>query len=116
MSEAMSTRQSPAAVRRKSPGKKKAAAPYQLQLSVVGIRNRLGLTQQDFASLLGLSTVSVSRWEHEHTKQAEWSCALLGLVDRALNRQEPPAIIRALRRLDDKDERGRIIALVHLGD
>lgn len=30
------------------------------------IRRRLGISQQDFAKLLGVSNVTLSLWEHKH--------------------------------------------------
>lgn len=83
---------------------------------VVTLRDRLGLTQQEFATLLGLSTVSVSRWEHKHTKPTDASKALLDLLSRAVAKKNPGAIVAALRSLSGADEIDRIITLVHLGD
>jgi len=83
---------------------------------VVTLREKLGLTQQEFATLLGLSTVSVSRWEHKHTKPTDSSKALLALLGRAVERQDKDIIVSALRSLSGADEVDRIITLVHLGD
>lgn len=87
--------------------------------SVSDLRERMGLTQQEFATLLGLSTVSISRWEHRHTRPTDASHALIGLLDRALAKKGDdgiPKIVTALRTISGTDELDRIIALVHLGD
>lgn len=83
---------------------------------VLEVRQRLDVTQQEFATLLGLSTVSVSRWERDHTQPTEASEALLILLERALGRVSGPKVIDALRDLHGKPEAERLVALVHLGD
>lgn len=42
------------------------------------LRKKLGLTQEKLAQELGVTTVSVSRWEHGHSKPT-------GLSERALD-------------------------------
>lgn len=83
---------------------------------VLEVRKRLDVTQQEFATLLGLSTVSVSRWERDHTQPTESSEALLILLERALGRVTGTKVINTLRDLHGKPEAERLVALVHLGD
>lgn len=84
--------------------------------ALVTLRSRLGLTQQDFAAALGLSTVTVSRLEHEHTRPTAASRALLGLLERAVSKHGPPHVADEVRKLAGVDETNRLVALVHLGD
>lgn len=39
---------------------------YDYQNMIVSLRNRLILTQEEFAKLLGVSFASVNRWERGH--------------------------------------------------
>jgi transcriptional regulator with XRE-family HTH domain len=83
------------------------------------MRERMGLTQQEFATLLGVSTVSISRWEHQHTKPTDSSHALVALLDRAIARKGDRGLTKimdTLRNISGTNELARIIALVHLGD
>ncbi|APU88847.1 putative XRE family transcriptional regulator [Virus Rctr197k] len=86
------------------------------RVDVGSIRHKLGLTQQQFASLLGLSTVSVSRWEHAHTHPTDTSRALLTLLERALKKRDAEVVRRRLESIPGNNEESRIIELVHLGD
>lgn len=110
MSQAMPSKRTAAKPRKAKPSNGTGTVP------VVTLREKLGLTQQEFATLLGLSTVSVSRWEHKHTKPTDGSKALLALLGRAVERQDKDTIVSALRSLSGADEVDRIITLVHLGD
>ena len=113
MSQAMPGRKKPKKAKTKAPAEKKTNGRSQL---VAPLREKLGLTQQEFATLLGLSTVSVSRWEHKHTQPTDSSRALLGLLARALVKKPAPKIVANLRAIPGTNELGRIIELVHLGD
>ena len=39
---------------------------YDYQMMIVSLRNKLILSQEDFAKLLGVSFASVNRWERGH--------------------------------------------------
>jgi transcriptional regulator with XRE-family HTH domain len=65
--------------------------------SVLKLRQRLGLTQQAFASLLGLSFVSVNKWENGGSSPTGLSAVLLQLLESALRRHPPDSVITALR-------------------
>jgi transcriptional regulator with XRE-family HTH domain len=84
--------------------------------TVKDLREELGLTQQEFASLMGLSIVSISRWEHGHTEPTSNSKMLIGLLCRALNQKAPSTVLQTLQKVQNAEEIDRIIALVHLGD
>lgn len=79
------------------------------------IRTKLKLTQQEFATLLGLSTVSVARWEAGQ-RFTDTSRTLLGLLDRALAKTSPARVVMRLREVMAEDNVDRVVALVHLGD
>lgn len=83
---------------------------------VARLRKKLRLTQQEFATLLGLSSVSVSRWERGRTTLADTSNALLGLLSRALSKKRPDEVVYRLRAVMPDGEIARVVALVHLGD
>lgn len=122
MSQAMSSRPSTSAARKNRKPVEARSRPRPVEVVpaektlAAKLRDKLGLTQQEFATLLGLSTVSVSRWEHGHTKPTDASRALIGLLERALKNRKPELIVARLRALKGEDELGRLIALVHLGD
>jgi DNA-binding transcriptional regulator YiaG len=65
--------------------------------AIKALRQRLGLTQQAFASLLGLSFVSVNKWENEGSTPTGLSAVLLELLESALGRHPPQEVVRALR-------------------
>ena len=83
---------------------------------VARIRSALGLTQHEFATVLGLSAVSVSRWEHRHMAPTGLSQLLLELLLRALSRNHVDVVLRTLRPLALAHDLERVVALVHLGD
>jgi transcriptional regulator with XRE-family HTH domain len=60
------------------------------------LRDELGLSQQDFASLLGVSQVSVSHWETGHTRMRGLHEALFDLLDLAVQRHSRK-VVPALR-------------------
>jgi transcriptional regulator with XRE-family HTH domain len=65
--------------------------------SVRPLRQKFGLTQQAFASLLGLSFVSVNKWENDGSSPTGLSAVLLQLLESALRSHPPDAVIAALR-------------------
>lgn len=65
--------------------------------SVRSLRQSVGLTQQAFASLLGLSFVSVNKWENGGSSPTGLSAVLLQLLQSALRSHPSDAVIRALR-------------------
>lgn len=83
---------------------------------VAQLRQQLGLSQQAFAELLGLSTVSVSRWERGTNTLTDNSRALVALLSRALARRKPEEIVHRLREVMPHGDMERVVALVHLGD
>jgi transcriptional regulator with XRE-family HTH domain len=58
----------------------------------------MGMTQQAFASLLGLSFVSVNKWENGGSSPTGLSEVLLVLLANALEIHEPTVVADALRR------------------
>jgi transcriptional regulator with XRE-family HTH domain len=75
-------------------------AVYKLRMdarSVAALRKKLALTQQAFASLLGLSFVSVNKWENGASTPTGLSAVLLELLGSALRVHSSTEIIRALR-------------------
>lgn len=65
-------------------------------------RKKLDLTQQAFASLLGFSFVSVSRWENGHSQPEGLTTVIFTLLDSALNLHSPERVVRALRKAQGK--------------
>ncbi|MGH7286098.1 MAG: helix-turn-helix domain-containing protein [Polyangiaceae bacterium] len=65
--------------------------------SIKALRQRMGLTQQAFASLLGLSFVSVNKWENEGSTPTGLSDVLLRLLEGALRAHSVPEVIATLR-------------------
>lgn len=60
------------------------------------VRQRLGLTQEKMAALLGVSFVSVNRWERGHSSPLRPVLDLYAAIDAALKSgRKPEAIIRA---------------------
>ena len=66
--------------------------------SVKSLRAKLGMTQQAFASLLGLSFVSVNKWENGGSTPTGLSAVLLSLLKSALRTHAPTTVVTALRR------------------
>jgi putative transcriptional regulator len=58
---------------------------------VKGIRERLGLTQSRFASLMGVSSRTLQNWEQGRREPEGPAKALLRVVDR-----QPEAVLNAL--------------------
>jgi len=65
--------------------------------SIRSLRQSLGLSQQAFASLLGLSFVSVNKWENGGSTPTGLSAVLLQLLESALRSHPAKAVIGALR-------------------
>lgn len=65
--------------------------------TVKAMRQRLGLTQQALASLLGLSFVSVNKWENGGSSPTGLSAVLLQLLESALRSHSPEEVTRSLR-------------------
>ncbi len=65
--------------------------------AIKALRQRLGLTQQAFASLLGLSFVSVNKWENDGSTPTGLSAVFLELLESALRGHPPQEVVRALR-------------------
>lgn len=63
---------------------------------LAGVRQRLGITQERMAGLLGVSFVSVNRWEKGHATPLRPVLDLYAAVDAALRAgRKPEAIVRA---------------------
>lgn len=68
-------------------------APEPPDLDVAAIRAKLGLTQEQFAQLCGVSVATLRNWEQGRRRPTGPSRALLNLVDL-----EPQAALRAIHR------------------
>ena len=72
------------------------------------IRTKLALTQEQMARLLGVSFVSVNRWEGGHSNPTGAICDLYNALDAAIRTGHPPrAILRAAN-----GERGAFLYLL----
>jgi putative transcriptional regulator len=67
--------------------------PEPPDLDVASIRAKLGLTQEQFAQLCGVSVATLRNWEQGRRRPTGPSRALLNLVDL-----EPQAALRAIHR------------------
>jgi putative transcriptional regulator len=67
--------------------------PEPPDLDVAAIRTKLGLTQEQFAQLCGVSVATLRNWEQGRRRPTGPSRALLNLVD-----MEPQAALRAVHR------------------
>ncbi len=85
-----------------------------VRMTSVHLRTTLGLNQQAFASLLGLSTVTVNRWEVGKAKPTGLTAALLALLGDAIASAGPAKVLVLLRTAPD--DASRLRALVRLGD
>lgn len=84
---------------------------------VKGLRTRLALTQQQFASLLGFSFVSVNKWENGGSQPTDLSAALLELLEHAVARHTPANVLAELRPAGGAPlEVIRILARLEAGD
>jgi transcriptional regulator with XRE-family HTH domain len=66
---------------------------------VKALRKSLDLSQQAFASLLGLSFVSINKWENKASSPTGLSAVLLQLLGNAVKRRGPSDVISKLRPL-----------------
>ncbi|MEX0852959.1 MAG: helix-turn-helix domain-containing protein [Bauldia sp.] len=57
------------------------------------IRKKVGLTQKDFAAVLGVSVSGLRKWEQDQRRPSGAALTLLQVMDR-----EPDAFVRALGR------------------
>ncbi len=48
------------------------------ELDVKALRKSIGLTQEQLASLMGITAITVNRWEHGRTEPTSYQVALLG--------------------------------------
>jgi putative transcriptional regulator len=60
-------------------------------VAVRNIRQKVGLTQDDFASLLGVSVSGLRKWEQGQRRPHGAALTLLKVMDR-----EPQAVVRAI--------------------
>jgi putative transcriptional regulator len=73
-------------------GLRKPSRTFQVSApGVKEIRERLGLTQSSFASLMGVSSRTLQNWEQGRRQPEGPAKALLRVVDR-----EPQAVLQAL--------------------
>jgi len=76
-----------------SKGKLKGVNVYQPQaVDVSGLRQRLNLTQEQFAARFGLSVATLRHWERGGRAPSGASLVLLNVIDR-----NPGAVLDALR-------------------
>ena len=78
------------------------------------LRTELGITQQQFASLLDVSFVSVNRWENGHAEPMGGNRATLSLLSDALA-LTAPSIVRSRLHEADGDGAAILRVLVALG-
>lgn len=85
-------------------------------IDVLALRQALELTQQEFASILGSSVTTISRWEQQHYTPGVEKHFVLELVVRALQKKAIKEVVAVLGQLYAKSDLERVVALVHLGD
>ena len=77
----------------KSKGKTTGIQLYQPQaVDVSGLRQRLSLTQEQFAACFGFSVATLRHWERGDRAPSGASLVLLNVIDR-----NPSAVLEALR-------------------
>jgi DNA-binding transcriptional regulator YiaG len=74
-----------------------AAPTKTLAQSVKVVRTELGLTQQGLAALLGLSVVSINKWENGASEPTGLSAVLLQFLQNALKRHGAKFVLDKLR-------------------
>lgn len=75
-------------------GKKKATRTTTLQWpDAKSVRQKLGLTQSEFASLIGISPRTLQNWEQGHRRPEGTARALLRVAE-----SHPKAVLEALHR------------------
>ena len=71
-----------------------------MKRTVKALRKSLDLTQQDFATILGLSFVTINLWENRKRTPTGLGEVLLALLEGALQAHAPDAVVQALRATD----------------
>jgi len=73
-------------------GEKIEVKVYQpVPVNVAGLRQRMGLTQEQFAARFGFSVATLRHWERGDRKPQGAALVLLNVIER-----EPNAVMRAL--------------------
>ena len=73
-------------------GDKRDVMVYQpLAVNVLGLRTRLGLTQEQFAARFGFSVATLRHWERGDRSPNGAALVLLNVIDK-----DPRAVLRAL--------------------
>lgn len=73
-------------------GKRVAAQIYEpKEVDVAALRQRIGMTQEQFASRFGFSVATLRHWERGDRNPAGPSLVLLNVIER-----DPKAVMRAL--------------------
>ncbi len=73
-------------------GENIAAKVYQpVPVNVAGLRQRMGLTQEQFAARFGFSVATLRHWERGDRNPQGAALVLLNVIDR-----DPNAVMRAL--------------------
>jgi len=67
---------------------------------ILRIRSRLNVTQERFAELLGLSAVSVNRWEGSHASPSGFSKVVLELLEELAPVRPVEEVLRRLATAD----------------
>lgn len=70
--------------------------------TIHNLRLKLDLTQQAFGSLLGISFVTINRWENGHSSPTGLGAVLIELLSEALNYNSPSDVVCRLRAIDPK--------------
>lgn len=74
-------------------GKKKPARRTVLKSGeITRVRQNMGLSQSDFASLMGISPRTLQNWEQGHRQPTGSACVLLRVA-----RKDPAAVLAAVR-------------------
>lgn len=63
-------------------------------------RLKFDLTQEKFAAMLGLSAVSVNRWENGHWKPSGLNAVIFTMLDSALKLHPSTHVAQALQKAD----------------
>lgn len=64
---------------------------------IKALRKKTGLNQQGFASLIGVSTVTVNRWERGHMVPSADSAGFLALLGKAIEQLPVAEVLQRLR-------------------
>ena len=78
------------------------------------LRSALGMSQQQLATMLGLSTVTVSRWEGDHSVPRGYGAIAVGMLLRLVRRIPKDQIREDLSVAATKEE--VVVTLVRLLD